>query len=39
MYNAMAALLFFASDESRYTTGTCLPVTDGGILAGLYLHL
>ncbi|MFN8025477.1 MAG: SDR family NAD(P)-dependent oxidoreductase [Acidimicrobiia bacterium] len=36
--NAMAAL-FFASDESAYTTGVCMPVTDGGILAGAYLHL
>jgi NAD(P)-dependent dehydrogenase (short-subunit alcohol dehydrogenase family) len=36
--NAMAAL-FFASGESAYTTGVCLPVTDGGILAGVYLHL
>lgn len=36
--NAMAAL-FLASDESGYTTGVCMPVTDGGILAGAYLHL
>jgi NAD(P)-dependent dehydrogenase (short-subunit alcohol dehydrogenase family) len=36
--NAMAAL-FFASAESSYTTGVCMPVTDGGILAGMYLHL
>jgi NAD(P)-dependent dehydrogenase (short-subunit alcohol dehydrogenase family) len=36
--NAMAAL-FFASGESSYTTGVCMPVTDGGILAGVFLHL
>ena len=36
--NAMAAL-FFASTESSYTTGVCMPVTDGGILAGVFLHL
>jgi NAD(P)-dependent dehydrogenase (short-subunit alcohol dehydrogenase family) len=36
--NAMAAL-FFASGESAYTTGVCMPVTDGGILAGVFLHL
>jgi len=36
--NAMAAL-FFASNESSYTTGVCMPVTDGGILAGVFLHL
>jgi len=36
--NAMAAL-FFATAESSYTTGVCLPVTDGGILAGAFLHL
>ena len=36
--NAMAAL-FFASGESAYTTGVCMPVTDGGILSGVFLHL
>ncbi|MDH5238594.1 MAG: SDR family oxidoreductase [Acidimicrobiia bacterium] len=34
--NAMAAL-FLASDESAYISGVCLPTTDGGVLAGLYL--
>lgn len=35
--NALAAL-YFASDDSAYTTGVCLPTTDGGVLAGFYLY-
>lgn len=34
--NANAAL-FFATDESEYISGVCLPTADGGILAGFYL--
>jgi len=34
--NALAAL-FLASDDAAYTTGVCLPTTDGGVLAGFYL--
>ncbi|WP_207280091.1 SDR family NAD(P)-dependent oxidoreductase [Tomitella cavernea] len=34
--NAYAAL-FFATDESEYISGVCMPTTDGGVLAGFYL--
>ncbi len=34
--NALAAL-FFASDESGYISGVCMPTADGGALAGFYL--
>lgn len=34
--NANAAL-FFASSESEYISGVCMPTADGGILAGFYL--
>jgi NAD(P)-dependent dehydrogenase (short-subunit alcohol dehydrogenase family) len=34
--NANVAL-FLASDDSAYMSGVCIPTTDGGVLAGLYL--